>query len=348
MKIGSCWEIRLQYHHCSQSKVGELDQLVRPKVGTKMPVSALSAESMITQTLLKIEETPTGGRLLGVIKPIWTKALESEKRLAWLIDMGDRELVVRDLEIIGCTLNEKLRTESAKEGELEREVILEMMKLKVKDERRNLKELRKIREQIRDYMKRKIGRIKYKRIMEKLGCSLDYKREELKKKYSNKTKHLEKEREEVRKRRLGVVPSGLEKYSKCKIFNREEMEKMKPEEINHELIGKINIDEEERSILDLNPKFAVMRKLKRQEIEQDIELGLAKIRYEVNRRIQKRKTDEQEETDYGYITSRKRARLEEKSTKEEEIENIMEDARTRRIYDPVEKIFDNSKRRVTD
>jgi len=78
-----------------------MDHQKTPNGGPKIPVSALSAESMINTAFMKIEETPDGGKMLGVIKPIWTKALESEKRLAWLLDMGNRELVVRDLEIIG-------------------------------------------------------------------------------------------------------------------------------------------------------------------------------------------------------------------------------------------------------
>ena len=71
-----------------------MDHPKTPNGGPKMPVSALSAESIINNAFLKIEETPAGGKMLGIIKPIWTKALESEKRLAWLLDMENRDLVV--------------------------------------------------------------------------------------------------------------------------------------------------------------------------------------------------------------------------------------------------------------
>ena len=55
--------------------------------------------------------------------------------------------------------------------------------------------------------------------MEILGSSIEYRKAELKKKYSMKIKHLEKERGEERKRRL-----GFEKYIKCKISIREDGE----------------------------------------------------------------------------------------------------------------------------
>ena len=64
-----------------------MDQSKTSDTGSGMPVSALSADSRVESILVKIENTPTGGRMLGILKPIWTKALESEKRLAWLLDM---------------------------------------------------------------------------------------------------------------------------------------------------------------------------------------------------------------------------------------------------------------------
>ena len=56
-------------------------------------------------------------------------------------------------------------------------------------------------------------------------------------------------------------------------------------------IGEIELDEEERSILKMKPKFAVMKRLKEDEIETEIEIGFSKIRYEVG----KRKLDKLEE-----------------------------------------------------
>ena len=66
-----------------------------------MPVSALCAESKINNLILKITATPEGGKLLGILQPIWTKVVESDMRLKWLGEMLQKELVVRDIQHFG-------------------------------------------------------------------------------------------------------------------------------------------------------------------------------------------------------------------------------------------------------
>ena len=102
-----------------------------------MPVSALSAESKILFLRSKIDETPVeGGKLLGIIEPIWVKAAESEVRIAWLGEMLDRGLVSRDIEIFGRNTIDKLRSESALEDEMGRDSLMELMRVKWMDEKR--------------------------------------------------------------------------------------------------------------------------------------------------------------------------------------------------------------------
>ena len=80
----------------------------QPNCKRPVPVSALCADSRILEIKLRLKNTPAGGSLLGILKPIWRKALESELRVKWLGEMLDRNLLVRYLEILECTLNEKL------------------------------------------------------------------------------------------------------------------------------------------------------------------------------------------------------------------------------------------------
>ena len=75
--------------------------IITPKVSSLVPVSELESDSRIFNLKLRIKSTPVGGDILGIIKPIWTKALESELRLTWLKQMINRKLVVRNLEL--CT-----------------------------------------------------------------------------------------------------------------------------------------------------------------------------------------------------------------------------------------------------
>ena len=58
------------------------------------PASALSADNRIIQIRSKIKATPAGGNLLGILQPVWIKAVESDMRLNWLGDMILKGLVV--------------------------------------------------------------------------------------------------------------------------------------------------------------------------------------------------------------------------------------------------------------
>ena len=88
------------------------------------------------------------GKLLGAVKPAWIKVQESEARLKWLKSMVERKLVVRNIESFALAENERLRTESEKLKDEEREVLLGLMAIKVKDERNNLLALQQTRERV--------------------------------------------------------------------------------------------------------------------------------------------------------------------------------------------------------
>ena len=226
-----------------------------------LPDTALSAENRIYTAILKIRATPEGGNLLGILQPIWIKAVESDMRLEWLSEMLRRGLGVREIEKFGENINNQFRAESFKEDEASRESLLSLMRIKLKDEKRYHRECIHVKEQIKDWLRKQYGRGRLKTTFEKLKNRENKRRRELRIKYREKTAHLEREREEERKEKIQIVPTGLEKFSDCKVFQRQEMEKMEPEKTEIKLIGDVKIDEEERSILSLNPKFAIMKKL---------------------------------------------------------------------------------------
>ena len=198
--------------------------------------------------------------------------------------MLDKKLVLRDLVAFSKNSTEKLRTESSRRDELGREAILDLMRIKMVDERRYYRECKRVRERIRDIVPEKIGKRGYDNLMRKLKIKIEAQKRELKKKYASKTEILEKQREKNVLAKLEEIPVGLEKYSRSKVFSRAEMEKMQPVEQKVETIGKVKIDEDESSILRLNPKFAVLKKLVIEDMEHDIEICNAKLRYEKRRR----------------------------------------------------------------
>ena len=312
------------------------------------PESALSVENKIEKFKLKITATPEGGRLLGVLQPIWMKAIESDMRLKWLGEMLRRDICVREIQNFGENITNQLRAASSKEEEISREALMSLMEVKHKDERRHYRECIKIRECIRDWVRKQFGRGRVKTLFSKLKSRETKRKRELKLKYKEKTEHLERERELELLEKLEIVPEGLEEFSECDIFHKDKMENYVKEKIEIKTIGEIKIDEEEKSILELNPKFAVMKKIKTIEMEHDVEYCLGKLRYEIRKIEEMIKQVELEETEYGFGSQSKKRRIENTLTPEEEEAENIEDAKIRQIYDPITKKFNYSNRRVTD
>ena len=54
------------------------------------------------------DPTPTRGQLIGIIRPVWLKVIESECRLNWLHEMVRLELVVRNIESYAKSISDCL------------------------------------------------------------------------------------------------------------------------------------------------------------------------------------------------------------------------------------------------
>ena len=93
-----------------------------------------------------IEETPLRGKLVGIARPIWKKVVESECRLAWLHDMVKCELVVRDINAYSQSISECLRSDEIINKEEENKLLMGLMRIKLKDEKKHLDNLKRGRE----------------------------------------------------------------------------------------------------------------------------------------------------------------------------------------------------------
>ena len=87
------------------------------------------------------------------------KVVESEQRIAWLTKMVRKRLCVRDLEAFVKIEHGKLRSEEMMMREEERLIILGLMKLKLRDEVKNLRCLRVERDRMRSQMRKLMGHI---------------------------------------------------------------------------------------------------------------------------------------------------------------------------------------------
>ena len=90
------------------------------------------------------------------------------------------------------------------------------------------------------------------------------------------------------------MPKGLEFYKEAKVFNREEYEGIQEDKIETTVIGKVEVSEDERAVLRLQPKFAVLKKLDTVEMKNDLELGFGKARYQLLAEINEKLEEEGE------------------------------------------------------
>ena len=141
-----------------------------------------------------------------------------------------------------------LRSEELKFKEEERRILMGLMRLKLRDERLNLKKLKKEKENMKERFVKEIGRSRqYFTLIKKLRNETLKKKNILKKKYKTKIMHLEEERRrEVAERwQSRGIPEELVEFTGCKVFDRAKLEDMKPIDVESLVIGDIDLDSDE-------------------------------------------------------------------------------------------------------
>ena len=96
--------------------------------------------------------------MLGIGRPIWLKVQESESRLTLIENMVKKDLIVKDLDSFAKAVGKMLRSDELRFKEEERKILMGLMRLKLKDERLNLKRLRKEKEDMKERFVREIGK----------------------------------------------------------------------------------------------------------------------------------------------------------------------------------------------
>ena len=284
-----------------------------------------------------------------VLRGSWRKLVDSEERLRFFKYMVGRELEVRDIEHFGDDLNEKFKSEKMRGGRSERAVIKAIMELKLKDERRFQREIKKRRDRDKRELERQMdSKNSFKVIISQINGEAVKWRKMERSKFESKIEHLKRLRREREEEELQKCPEEIKDYNKLIIFNKEEIEKLKKEDVEVTVIGKVDLDNDEKAVLKLPPKFAVRCKLDDIDMQTEVEMGMAKIRYQTRKEEQVRNIDEideiEENTENKVV---KRQRLDSEQIAElEHLERL--DAEGRRVYDPIGKSFDHGNKRCTD
>ena len=88
------------------------------------------------------EEIEIGGKRQDVVRDIWKKMIECEERITFWKRMIEWGVGVRELEHMGEGIKEKFRSEVMHSGKNDREVVMLVMSLKLRDEMLHQKELK--------------------------------------------------------------------------------------------------------------------------------------------------------------------------------------------------------------
>ena len=270
---------------------------------------------------------------IGLVRRTWVNIAASEARLKLLKDLEQLDIGFKEVEDYAADLRMKFRSKTL-QGDIksERKVVTEAMRTKLRDEKLYHGELTRERNQWRRAIKDLLGEsskttrsvIKYLR-GEAKGEKTRYKE-----KYDEKLKHLKKKFKKTDESKLDDVPKDLLDYEDLRIFSEKMFKTIEKEEIEITCIGEVRLSKEEKEILRLQPKFALLKNLDEDDLEWDRELGFGKLRYELGRENDEELEDEIEMT-------------EEEAQKLESLEN-----KTRQVFDPETKTFDFRKQRVTD
>ena len=284
------------------------------------------------------------------VKDAWTKLCESEARVKFWYDMMMMRAGTRELESIGESIHTKFRSKKMVCGREERCLVEKGVELKWRDEKKYRRDLYGILEREKRIMGEALGLgWKYRKKLKLIKKEVLYHRKKEEERLRKKKEHLQRLRQEAEEEKWNECPDELVLYKDANIFNKEKFKDIKKEEVGIRVVGDITLTEEEKAVLKLNPKFAVMERINSEDIEIEAELGLAKLRYQLMKEddiIDEVIEEESGEEDVER-KKKKRRRLNEE---EEELLEKMEiiEAESRQVYDQASKTFDYTKKRTTD
>ena len=219
-------------------------------------------------------------------------------------------------------------------------VIKAAMTVKMQDEIHHHYELTKKREVKKKRLQEKYHpkTRTYKRIIQYLREEAAEIKRTQGEKYREKVKILERRYRDTAEEKL-KPPPRMEEYGHLSVFNADKYDKIEVEEIQVPRIGEIKLSREEESILRRHPKFAIMPNLQEDTMKEDMEKAYSLVRMELR--------EEDENLEYE-IRDKNGEKIGDGTNQEKQKRDKEEMARGRQVFDPISKVYDERKRRVTD
>ena len=280
------------------------------------------------------------GENLGEMRKLWRDIAASEMRLTMMSGLKGKNIGFNEVENFSLGMKYNFKSEKMKDLKdkpIER-VIEAAMATKMRDEVHHHYELRRKRE----LKKKRLGEQyhpktkTYKKIIQYLREEAAEVKRIQGEKNMKKIEHLEKKYRETGEEEM-MAPQGMEEVSHLSVFHEEKFEKIEKDKIKVPRVGEILLSKEEEKILQRSPKFAIIQNLQENTIKEEMEKAYSIVRMELRDEDDKDVEEQEDE--------KREENAEEQEKKEKQKE---EEARTRQVYDPLRKNYDERRRRVTD
>ena len=229
------------------------------------------------------------GKNLSAMTKVWSDIAVSEVKMRMMKELKTLNVGFNEVEEFNLGLMYNCKSQKMKDSRNNpnRKVIKAAMEIKLNDERMYNKELCSERNRWRKKMATNVGNNTkpYRRLMKHLNMEAAKEREKHEVKYIEKVKHLKKKYTEDEEVKIDEVPPGLEQFSCLSIFNKVKYTNISAKDYSVIVLGDMSIDEDEKKVMRLPPKFGVLQPLHKDGLAFEQELCYAKIRMEIGQEI---------------------------------------------------------------
>ena len=271
------------------------------------------------------------------MEEIWKALARTEMLLQLMTQLVKLKVGFAEVEEFNLGIKGNLKNPmSEKISEMQdSKIVKAAMEVKMRDEQVTKRKLIRARNKARAELSRNLGR-NSKRYRTQIRCFQERARKEkveTRIKYTEKLEHLKRKYRENDEEKLDKVPAEVEEFATLSIFDREMYARLRCQTYEPTCVGDLTVSDGEKEILQMQPNFSLVEDLKEGGLDFDLEIANAKLRITIQKELDEKVDDDQDEVEL---------------TQEEEDALEEQEARTRMTFDPINKIFDDRKRRVTD
>ena len=260
-------------------------------------------------------------------REIFKAAVEAEERKKLVESLLDKGLGVPSVEHYHKKQGSARRVLNVNNIKRNKSFISRDMNLKLSDAVMDLKKKIRSKVKVKKRIYSELGDEQGDLLIEELQEEAEKLRIEIQEKNLKKTDHLSRKFLPDQKK----LPASLVRYERCSVFTGEESGESLSSPDLPLVYGELNLDEDERAALILDPKFALFDKLYEENFETEMEMCFAKMRW--NQFDKCDDDDDEKEEDI--------------SEAEQEKNDLME-AQSRQAFDSESKCFDMRNLRATD